>query len=152
MIEVLKELAEYGLAVAVVYFAAILFFRRRKSGLSTAFERRKLLALVLLTLAVTAIKVSEDVLSDETGPIDKGVLLYIHRNVPSSLTAFFQAVTFTLKTAMDSRKRTQRAQEKDMGNHAAFTQRVSACSVKFQIQLRVSAFFAFFCGKSHRRI
>jgi undecaprenyl-diphosphatase len=95
VIEVLKELAEYGLVVAVAYFAVSFFFRRRKSGLSAAFERRKFLALVLLTLAVTAIKVSEDVLSDETGPIDKSVLLFIHRSVPSSLTAFFQAVTFT---------------------------------------------------------
>ena len=39
-----------------------------------------------------------------------------------------------LETAMDSRKRTQRAQRKDFGDNAAFTQRVSAFPVRFQIQ------------------
>lgn len=72
-----------------------LLFRRRNCGLCAAFERRKFLTLALLTLALTAIRVSDDVLSGETGPIDKSVLLFIHCGVPAPMVSFFQAVTFS---------------------------------------------------------
>jgi undecaprenyl-diphosphatase len=44
---------------------------------------------------VSAIKVSEDVLGGESGPIDKAILVFIHGHVPGTLTGFFEAITFT---------------------------------------------------------
>jgi undecaprenyl-diphosphatase len=51
--------------------------------------------LLVLVLAVSAIKVSEDVIGGESGPIDKAILLFIRSHVPGTLTGFFEAVTFT---------------------------------------------------------
>ena len=48
-----------------------------------------------LVLAVCAIKVSEEVIGGDSGPIDKAILLFVHGHVPGSLTGFFEAVTFT---------------------------------------------------------
>lgn len=51
--------------------------------------------LLVLVLAVSAIKLSEDVLGGESGPIDKALLLFIHAHMPISLTGFFEAVTLS---------------------------------------------------------
>ena len=51
--------------------------------------------LLVLVLAVSAIKLSEDVLGGESGPIDKALLLFIHEHIPISLTGFFEAVTLS---------------------------------------------------------
>src|SRR3989475_11662183 len=57
--------------------------------------RRRLTLLSVLVLAVSAIKVSEEVIDGESGPVDKAILLFIHGHVPGTLTGFFEAVTFT---------------------------------------------------------
>src|SRR3989442_8876559 len=57
--------------------------------------RRRLTLLSVLFLAVSAIKVSEEVIGGESGPIDQAILLFIHGHVPGTLTGFFEAVTFT---------------------------------------------------------
>ena len=51
--------------------------------------------LLVLVLAVSAIKLSEDVLGGESGPIDKALLLFIHEHIPISLTGFFKTVTLS---------------------------------------------------------
>src|SRR5207245_3784882 len=56
---------------------------------------RRLTLLSVLFLAVSAIKVSEEVIGGESGPVDKAILLFIHGHVPGTLTGFFEAVTFT---------------------------------------------------------
>jgi undecaprenyl-diphosphatase len=50
---------------------------------------------LVLVLAVSAIKVSEDVLGGESGPIDEAILMFIRGHVPGTLTGFFEAITFT---------------------------------------------------------
>lgn len=62
---------------------------------SGPLEKRRLSILLVLVLAVSAIKVSEDVIGGESGPIDKAILLFIRSHVPGTLTGFFEAVTFT---------------------------------------------------------
>jgi len=44
---------------------------------------------------ILAMKISEDVLGGESGPVDKAVLLFIHSHVPGYLNPFFAAVTLT---------------------------------------------------------
>ena len=56
------------------------------------------------------------------------------------------------KTAMDSRKRTQGAQRPKLGRHDALTRVACVCPVAFPTLFPISVLFAFFCGKSHRRI
>jgi undecaprenyl-diphosphatase len=49
----------------------------------------------MLVLAVTGIKIGEDALSGESGPVDEAILPFIHAHVPAGLTRFFEAVTVT---------------------------------------------------------
>lgn len=50
---------------------------------------------MMLVLAASAIKVGEDVLGGESGPIDRAILLYIHSHVSDRFTGLFEAVSFT---------------------------------------------------------
>src|SRR5712691_7725381 len=68
---------------------------RTRPAWSGPLERRRLTILSVLVLAVSAIKVSEEVIGGESGPVDKAILLFIHSRVPGTLTGFFEAVTFT---------------------------------------------------------
>jgi undecaprenyl-diphosphatase len=69
--------------------------RRKQPTWSEPVEKRRLAILLMLVLAVSAIKVSEDVLGGESGLIDEAILLFIRNHVPNTLTGFFEAVTFT---------------------------------------------------------
>ena len=51
--------------------------------------------LSVLVLAVCATRVSEEAIGGESGPIDRAILLFIHKHVPDALTGFFEAVTLT---------------------------------------------------------
>ena len=55
--------------------------------------KRRLALLGLLTLAVSGIKVIEDVLAKESGPADAAVLWFIRQQVPAATADFFAAVT-----------------------------------------------------------
>ena len=65
-----------------------------KPAWSAPLEKRRLVIVLVLVLAVSAIKVSEDVLGGESGPIDEAILLFIRGHVPSRLTGFLEAITF----------------------------------------------------------
>jgi undecaprenyl-diphosphatase len=54
-----------------------------------------LIILSVLVLSVSIVKISEDVLGGETGPIDKTILLLIHTYFPDSLNGLFEAITYT---------------------------------------------------------
>jgi len=71
------------------------YVRRKQAAWSEPFERRRLAIMVVLVLAVAAIKVSEDVLGGESGPIDKVILVFLRGHIPGALTGFFEAVTIT---------------------------------------------------------
>ena len=45
--------------------------------------------------AIVAIKVSEDVVNLESGPVDELILRFIHTRVPASLNGLFEAATLT---------------------------------------------------------
>src|SRR2546428_1909339 len=58
-------------------------------------EKRRFTLLSVLVLAVCAIKVSEEAIGGESGPIDQAILLFIHTHVPRGLTGFFEAGTLS---------------------------------------------------------
>lgn len=56
---------------------------------------RQLLVLALLTLLVVGIKVFEDVIAKESGPLDTAVLWLIRQNTPIAMRSFFSLVTWS---------------------------------------------------------
>lgn len=93
--ELIEDIATMALAVAVLYFGLGAYARREQPAWVKPLHQHRLVTLTILVLAVCAIKVSEDVLGRESGPIDSAILLFIHGHVPDALTGFFRAVTFT---------------------------------------------------------
>ena len=49
----------------------------------------------VLTLAVGAVKLIEDVIDRESGPIDSSLLRFVHEHVPAAWTGFFAMVTLS---------------------------------------------------------
>ncbi|PYN71463.1 MAG: hypothetical protein DMD97_27525, partial [Candidatus Rokuibacteriota bacterium] len=89
--ELIEDLAKLALIVASLYFALGAYVRRTRPAWSGPLERRRLMLLSVLVLAVSAIKVSEEAIGGESRPIDRAILLFIHRHVPATLTGFFEA-------------------------------------------------------------
>lgn len=95
ILESIEDTTKLALIVACLYFALGAYVRRKQPAWSEPLERRRLAVLLVLVLAVSAIKVSEDVLGGESGPIDEAILMFILGHVPDTLTGFFEAITFT---------------------------------------------------------
>ena len=93
--EVIEDTTKLTLIVACLYFALGAYVRRKQPAWSDPLDQRRLAVLLVLVLAVTAIKVGEDVLGGESGPIDEAILVFIRGHVPSTLIGFFEAITIT---------------------------------------------------------
>lgn len=93
--ELIEDVTKMALIVASLYFVLGAYVRRKQPAWSEPLEKRRLTTLLVLVLAVLAVKVSEDVLGGESGLIDKAILLFIDRYVPNALIGFFEAVTLT---------------------------------------------------------
>src|SRR3989441_10993168 len=93
--ELIEDLAKLALIVASLYFALGAYVRRTRPAWSEPLERRRLMLLSVLVLAVCAIKVSEEAIGGGLGPIDQAILLFIHRHGPATPTGFFGAGTPT---------------------------------------------------------
>ena len=96
--EFLADSAKMALIVASLYFVLGVYVRSQQPAWSEPLQRRRLAILWVLVLAVLAIKIGEDVLGGESGPIDQAILLFIHAYVSSTLTGFFEVVTLTGST------------------------------------------------------
>jgi undecaprenyl-diphosphatase len=93
--ELIEDVVTMALIVASLYFVLGAYVRRKQPTWIEPLEKRHFTTLLVLILAVTTVKLSEDVLAGESGPIDSAILLFIHSLVPNTLTGFFEAVTFT---------------------------------------------------------
>jgi undecaprenyl-diphosphatase len=93
--ELIIDIVKLALIAACLYFALGAYVHWKQPAWSNFLEKRRFGVLLLLVLAVIAIKVSEDVVSGESGPVDELVLQFVHTNVPASLTGFFEAATLT---------------------------------------------------------
>jgi undecaprenyl-diphosphatase len=95
MFELIEDTVKLGLIVFCFHAALGMYARLRQPAWSTLLERRRVAVLWTLVLAVLAIKVTEDVLGGESGPIDRAILVFIHRHVPGAAMWLFEAITLT---------------------------------------------------------
>lgn len=95
IVELIADIAKLLLIVVCLQLALRTYLRHKQPTWSAPVEKRRLAILLILVLAVSAGKVSEDVLGGESGIVDKAILLSVHHHVSSKLTGFFELVTFT---------------------------------------------------------
>jgi hypothetical protein len=91
----LKEIGELALIAACLYTALGAYVHRKQPAWSALLVKRRFGVLLLLVLAVIAVKVGEDVVTGDSGSADKLVLQFIHTNVPTALNRLFEAATIT---------------------------------------------------------
>lgn len=95
LLEAVEDIVKLTLIVASVYVMLRLYARNRRPAWSEPLERRRVAILLSLALGSGAIKVLEDVVRGDSGPIDKAVLLFIRDHIPPTFTGLFSAVTST---------------------------------------------------------
>jgi undecaprenyl-diphosphatase len=93
--EVIKDCIKLALIGVILFFFIHRYVRWRRPDLRPAVEQHRLTIMMVLGLVLMGIKVSEDALTGDSGPMDKEILLWVHQNVPAGLTRFFDAVTIT---------------------------------------------------------
>jgi undecaprenyl-diphosphatase len=84
-----------ALTVVVAFFAFQVYARRVQTGWPVRLAARRLALSGLLLAFVVGIKVFEDVLSRESGPVDTALLWWTRQHVAPGLTGFFAAVTLS---------------------------------------------------------
>ena len=92
---VIFDFFKLTLYIVCAYLAIGAYARYAKTPWLLALTGRRFAVLTLLTLLVIGIKVFEDVLSKESGPVDTAALLLIKQNTPPALIDFFSAVTWS---------------------------------------------------------
>jgi undecaprenyl-diphosphatase len=95
LIEFLADLAKLGFFVAGAYLVLQAYARRRQPDWAAYLTQRRLAVLGALTLAMSAVKVIEDVVAHESGPVDTALLWFVRDHVPAALTGFFGVVTLS---------------------------------------------------------
>jgi undecaprenyl-diphosphatase len=93
--ELIEDMVKLAVIVASIYYALSTVVRKKQPEFYEILEKRRVFIVFALVLVVLAMKISEDVLGGESGPVDKAVLLFIHSHVPGDLNPFFAAITFT---------------------------------------------------------
>lgn len=91
----LFDLAKLVFFVSAAYLVLQAWARRRQPNGSARLTGRRLAVLGTLTLAMTAIKVIEDVVAQESRPVDTAILWFVRDHVPSALEGFFGWVTLS---------------------------------------------------------
>lgn len=89
----MADIAKLGLFVALGYALLAAYARHRRPQWTAALARRRLASLALLTLALSTVKVLEDVLAKESGPVDEAVLWFIRAHVSAAMGPLFEAIT-----------------------------------------------------------
>jgi undecaprenyl-diphosphatase len=95
LFELIADIAKLAIIVAGLYYVLVVYVRIKLPAWSDALDRRQIIILLALVLASAIAKISEDVLSSESGIIDNSILLFIHRLVPAQLIGLCEVVTFT---------------------------------------------------------
>lgn len=89
------DLVKLALYIAFGYLAFSAYARRSHTSWLLALANKRFAILTLLTLLVLGIKVFEDVIAKESGPIDTEILWFIRQNVPVAFAGFFELVTLS---------------------------------------------------------
>jgi undecaprenyl-diphosphatase len=95
ILKMFEEIAELAISVFCIYFILKAYIRHSQPEYIAQIQKRRLSILLILILAVSIIKVSEDVIGGESGLIDRFILLFVHSIVPKASINFFEIVTLT---------------------------------------------------------
>jgi undecaprenyl-diphosphatase len=93
--ELAFDILKLTLYIACAYLAIAALTRHVKTPWFLALAGRRFAVLSLLTLLVVGVKVFEDVLSKESGPIDTAALWLIKQYASPAWLSFFSAVTWS---------------------------------------------------------
>ena len=95
LFDIAADIAKLSLFIVCAYALLGAYARRRRPQWTAHLTKRRLVVLGILTLAVGGIKLIEDVVAMESGPVDEAILWFIRDHVPSALNAFFATVTLS---------------------------------------------------------
>ena len=95
LFDIVADIAKLSLFIVCAYALLGTYARRRRPQWTEHLKKRRLAVLGALTLAVGGIKLIEDVVGKESGPVDEAVLWFIRDHVPAALNGFFAIVTFS---------------------------------------------------------
>ena len=95
LFNIAADIAKLSLFIVCAYALLGAYARRRRPQWTEHLTKRRLAVLGMLTLAVGGIKLIEDVVAKESGPVDEAILWFIRDHVPAALDTFFAVVTFS---------------------------------------------------------
>ena len=95
LFELVADIAKLGLIIACIYAVLGAYARRKQPHWAGPLTKRRLAVLGILTLAVAGVKVIEDVVAKESGPVDEAILWFLRYHVPPALSGFFGVVTLS---------------------------------------------------------
>lgn len=95
LLNIAADIAKLSLFIVCAYVLLGAYARRRRPQWAEPLTKRRLAVLGMLTLAVGGIKLIEDVVAKESGPVDEAVLWFIRDHVPAALNGFFAVVTIS---------------------------------------------------------
>ena len=95
IIEFMFDLAKLLLIVYCIAWGMRTYVQLQQPTWSAPLAKHRLTVLLLLILGVLVVKLIEDVIDEESGLVDKIILLFVHKYVPHQLTNFFEVVTYT---------------------------------------------------------
>lgn len=93
LFELIEDIVKLVIIITCLYFSITTYVHSQHPSWSKPVEKRRFTILLGLILVVLALKISEDVLYQESGTFDKAILLYIHTYLPSSLNGIFEIIT-----------------------------------------------------------
>ncbi len=91
---IIFDLFKLVLFVGCGFLAFVTYARVSRSAWVLELATRRMTLLILLTLSVVGIKIFEDVIAKESGPVDQAILWFIRQTLPPALSGFFTAVTW----------------------------------------------------------
>ncbi|MBC7625298.1 MAG: phosphatase PAP2 family protein [Aeromicrobium sp.] len=92
LIELLADIAKLSLIIACAFAGLNVYAHRTHRDWAVRLTQRRLAVLAVLTLAVSGVKVIEDVVAKESGPVDEMIMWLVREYVPTALTGFFTLV------------------------------------------------------------
>ena len=95
LFNIVADIAKLGLFIVCAYALLGAYARRRRPNWTEHLTKRRLAVLGILTLAVGGIKLIEDVVAKESGPVDEAILWFFRNHVPAALDGFFEVVTLS---------------------------------------------------------
>ena len=95
ILEFIFDLGKLLLIIYCIWWGIRTYVQLQQPTWSAPLAKRRLTVLLLLVLGVLAVKLIEDVIDEESGIVDKQILLFVHTYVPHQLTNFFEVVTYT---------------------------------------------------------